>query len=188
MGTDKAFVEIDGVPMVERVAAALTAGGCRSVQLVGGDAALLARFGHPVVVDRFPGEGPAGGVLTALGAAGAADVVVIAACDLPWLDAATVSAVASVLDGPAVHAAVAVTDRWQQSLTAWRPAAAGVLATAWADGRRSMHDLLRAVRYIEVAVAADAIRNVNTPGDLGVGRASPRASERRGAGAGDGAR
>ncbi|MET0580139.1 MAG: NTP transferase domain-containing protein, partial [Ilumatobacteraceae bacterium] len=66
MGTDKAFVEVDGVPMAERVAAALSGGGCSPVSYVGGDVALLARFGRTVHADRFPGAGPLGGVLTAL--------------------------------------------------------------------------------------------------------------------------
>ena len=46
---------------------------------------LLAGVGSRVVDDRWPGEGPLGGVLTAL-----LDVdgdVVVAACDLPDLDA-----------------------------------------------------------------------------------------------------
>ena len=47
MGTDKAFVEVDGVAMAERVATALVAGGCEPVVLVGGDHVLLARLGRP---------------------------------------------------------------------------------------------------------------------------------------------
>ena len=89
MGTDKAFVEVDGVAMAERVAAgARRGGGCDPVVFVGGDTALLARFGRERLPDRYPGEGPVGGVLTALRAVG--DDVVVAACDLPLLDAGTV--------------------------------------------------------------------------------------------------
>ena len=134
--------------------------------LVGGDTARLARFGRPVIDDRFPGEGPAGGVLTAIDAVPAADRVVVAACDLPHLDASTVVAVAGALDDVRRDAAVAVTDRWQLSLTAWRSAAASTLTAAFAAGGRSLHDLVRAVPHVEVAVAADALRNVNRPADL----------------------
>jgi molybdopterin-guanine dinucleotide biosynthesis protein A len=165
MGTDKAFVEVDGIAMVERVAAALEAGGCAPVVLVGGDGALLARFGRPVVADRHPGEGPAGGVLSAIAAVDA-DVVVVASCDLPLLDGPTVAAVARGLDEPSVAAAVATTDRWQLSLTAWRVGPVAALASAWESGVRSMRDLVSAVPHVEVAVPIVALRNVNTREEL----------------------
>jgi len=167
MGTDKAFVEVDGVPMVERVAKALEAGGCDPVVLVGGDGVLLSRFGRPVVADTFPGQGPAGGVLTALGTVDdTAVAVVVASCDLPALDGSTVALIAAALDGAGPDAAVAVTDRWQLSLTAWRSAAAPVVVSAWASGVRSLHELVAAVRHVEVTVPADSLRNVNTPDEL----------------------
>lgn len=167
MGTDKAFVEVDGVAMVERVAGALAAGGCDPVVLVGGDSVLLARFGWAVVPDRFPGEGPAGGVVTALEALrgpGAGERMVIASCDLPLLDAPTVVTVAAALDG--AEAAVAVTDSWQLSLTAWRASAREAVTEAWDGGARSLRDLVAAVAHVEVAVAPAGVRNVNTPQDL----------------------
>ena len=43
MGTDKAFVEVGGQPMAERVAAALEEAGCAPVVFVGGE-----RRAHPV--------------------------------------------------------------------------------------------------------------------------------------------
>jgi molybdopterin-guanine dinucleotide biosynthesis protein A len=67
MGRDKALVEVDGLPMASRVAAALTAAGCRSAVAVGGDAAVHARLGLSSVPDRWPGEGPLGAIVTVLG-------------------------------------------------------------------------------------------------------------------------
>lgn len=168
MGTDKALVEVAGVAMAARVAAALEAGGCAPVVLVGGDGALLARFGRPTVPDRFPGEGPAGGVLTAIGAAGESSaIVVVVSCDLPLLDAATVALLRDAFDDDdGLAAAVAVTDRWQLSLTAWRVTAADELAAAWDQGARSLHALVAAVRHAEVPVPSAAVRNVNTRADL----------------------
>ena len=167
MGTDKALVEVAGVAMAARVAAALDAGGCAPVVLVGGNGGALARLGRPVVPDRFPGEGPAGGVLTAIAAVGeSSGIVVVASCDLPLLDAATVDLLRGALDDTAIAAAVAVTDRWQLSLTAWRVRAADDLAGAWQLGARSLHALVSAVPHVEVDVPAAAVRNVNTRGDL----------------------
>ena len=56
MGTDKALVEVDGVPMAERVAGALHAGGCAPVVFVGGDG---ARAGPRSDDRRSPTGGPA---------------------------------------------------------------------------------------------------------------------------------
>jgi molybdenum cofactor guanylyltransferase len=167
MGADKAVVEVAGDAMAGRVAAALELGGCAPVVLVGGDPARLARIPRPVVADRWPGAGPAGGVLTALGAVDD-DLVVIAACDLPALDAATVRAVADVLVADrGLGAAVARTDRPQPSLTAWRRSVATTpLEATWISGARSLHELLAAVPSIEVEVPPDALRNVNTPDEL----------------------
>jgi len=102
-------------------------------------------------------------VLTALGSLDA-DLVVVAACDIPFLDGAAVAAVADAVstDGT-VDAAVAVADGWQQSLTCWRRAARHRLGTTWSRGGHALRDLLRSVSCAEVTVRADALRNVNTP-------------------------
>ena len=175
MGTDKAFVEVGGVAMVARVAAALAAAGCAPVVLVGGDGALLARTGLPTVADQWPGAGPAGGVLTAL-AATTADVVVVASCDLPLLEPGVVRAVVGALTAdPAVGVAVATTDRPQWSLTAWRRAVvADTLRERWDAGARALHELVAAVPNVAVEVPAAALRNVNTPDQLSAAQAAAR--------------
>ena len=71
MGRDKALIEIDGVPMVRRVAVALREAGARTVIAVGGDAPRLAEalagLDVRLVPDDTPGAGPLAGLLTALG-------------------------------------------------------------------------------------------------------------------------
>jgi molybdopterin-guanine dinucleotide biosynthesis protein A len=66
MGRDKAFVVVDGEPMVVRVARALQGAGAAEVVAVGGDEAGLSAVGLAHLPDDHPGEGPLGGVLTAL--------------------------------------------------------------------------------------------------------------------------
>ncbi len=167
MGTDKAFVEVGGVPMAARVSSRLAAAGCAPVTMIGGDVVLLSRLGCPTVADRWPGEGPAGGVLTALGTADD-DLIVVAACDLPALDTATVrSLIDAVATDATLGAAVAVTDRPQWSLTAWRRSVSMTrVEAAWAAGGRSLHELIAAVPHREVQVASAPLRNVNTLGEL----------------------
>ena len=66
MGRDKALLEIEGIPMARRVAEVMRLAGCIPVFAVG-PARLAA--GLDVVSDDHPGEGPLGGILTALRAA-----------------------------------------------------------------------------------------------------------------------
>lgn len=165
MGSPKPFVEVGGLPMARRVADALLGGGCTAVTAVGGDAAGLDVVGLSSVPDRWPGEGPLGAVITALDQASrrGATRVVIAACDLPFLTAASVAA---LLEVP-LPVVVAVGERIQPLFSAWDPALAAVLESEFMAGERrilSVLDRLADVGRIDVA-AADLL-NVNHPGDL----------------------
>jgi molybdopterin-guanine dinucleotide biosynthesis protein A len=163
MGTDKALLEVGGVAMAERVARALIAGGCALVVFVGGDPS-LDRFGRPVVVDRWPGEGPLGGVLTALAGADGADVLA-AACDLPCLDGPTVGALLAAAN-PDVDVVVATTDRLEPGLACWSGAARPRIEQFWALGVRALHEVITELRSVEVPVDPAVLRNVNEPSDL----------------------
>ncbi|HEU5454982.1 MAG TPA: NTP transferase domain-containing protein, partial [Nocardioides sp.] len=88
MGTDKALLEVDGIPLARRVANALRAAGADPVVAVGGDLEALGALGLHAEPDLHPGEGPLGAILTALAATTEA-VVVGRACDLPAADADT---------------------------------------------------------------------------------------------------
>jgi molybdopterin-guanine dinucleotide biosynthesis protein A len=170
MGRDKALVEVDGVPMVRSVAAALHAAGCVAVVAIGGDRAALEALGLVVVDDLFPGEGPLGGVLTALAAApAAADAVVVVACDLPQLTAATIAALLAELGDtprPGPDAVVARTDRPHPTCAVWRRSATAHAQEAFASGERRLGAALALLSVVEVDVPAQDLNNVNTPGDL----------------------
>src|SRR5271165_4394157 len=85
MGVDKALLEIDGQPLVSRVARE-AAKVCAPVSLVG-DPAVYGHLGFPVIPDRFPGRGPLAGIEAALGAT-EADWNLLLACDMPALETA----------------------------------------------------------------------------------------------------
>lgn len=168
MGVDKALLRVAGVPMAARVARALADGGCDRVVLVGGDRERLAGLGWPWVADRWPGEGPLGGVLTALAECGAD--VVVAACDLPDLDADTVRLVLDAArQPPTVEVVVAATDRMEPMLAWWSGTARPGLETAWAHGTRAVRDVIAERPGRQVAVGRAALRNVNRPDDLDAG-------------------
>ena len=165
MGRDKALIQVGETTMVERVCAVLAAAGCDPVVLVGGDRSrLTAATGREIVADTWPGEGPLGGVIDAVRwfAGLGAEAVVVAACDLPDL---TVEAVHAVAGGAA--ATFAVAERRHPSLARWPVGTVGQLEALFGVGVRSLHEALDALGASGVAVDAAALRNVNTPGDLG---------------------
>ena len=172
MGRDKALLEVGGTALARTVAGALTVAGADRVVAVGGDRARLAALGLEVVADLHPGEGPLGGILTALDAADT-DVVVVLACDLPGADGPAVAAVVDALvRAPA--AAVAwpvVAGRHHVLHAAWRAGlAAPVLRAAFAAGERSPRRAAdRLARASVTTVAERVVRNANRPGDLDEG-------------------
>jgi molybdopterin-guanine dinucleotide biosynthesis protein A len=169
MGRQKALIDVDGSPMVVRVAAALSAAGCAPIRLIGtvqvGTATLPDDTAYALVEDRWPGEGPLGGVITALIDAGGD--VVVAACDLAGLDAATVRAIRDAPGADGVEAVVPTTDRLEPALARWNHRALDQLTAIFASGERALHTALGLLDIVEVAVDPAAMRNVNTPGDLG---------------------
>ena len=168
MGTDKAVLVVDGVPMARRVAEALLAGGCDHVAAIGGDPVALPAIGLEVVADRWPGEGPMAGVRVALDHWPDAEAIVMVACDLPNLTGATVAALLAGLAADAkAAAAVAVTDRVQPLCVAWRPSASPTVGRVFTSGERRLHVLLRELPVVEVSANLQDLRNVNAPGDLG---------------------
>jgi molybdopterin-guanine dinucleotide biosynthesis protein A len=161
MGVDKATIPVDGVPMARRVADALVAAGCSPVVAIGGDSGALRRHGIDCIDDEFPGDGPLGGVLTALSQAAPA---VIVACDLPNIRAATLEALLGALGSH--DAAIARTDRAQPLCAVWASAAAPLLTSRFLAGERSMHRAIEGLDVAWVEVSEHDLRNVNTPADL----------------------
>jgi molybdopterin-guanine dinucleotide biosynthesis protein A len=168
MGRDKALLPFDGTPMAVRVANALRDGGCEPVIAIGGDTNSLATLGLATVADRWPAEGPLGGVITALDHFPEHEAVVVAACDLPNLSSATVAKLVDELmrTSPTADVAMAITDRRQPLCAAWRPSAAIQLAAEFAGGGRRLLDALSNLRVVDVAVEAQQLINVNTASDL----------------------
>jgi molybdopterin-guanine dinucleotide biosynthesis protein A len=177
---DKALVELDGRLLVERVVAAMDEAGAREMVVVGGDGEAFARLGLRSVPDRWPGEGPLGGVVTGLAAlAPDVEIVVVAACDLVGLTARLVwrlvAALASAREQ--VSGAVAVADGVAQwHLVALRHATIDHLASQFGAGERSLRRGMSGLVLVEVAVDPDAICDVDSPRDLYRYASGPRAS------------
>jgi molybdopterin-guanine dinucleotide biosynthesis protein A len=166
MGTDKALLVVDGRPLAIVVADALREAGATRVVAVGGDIDSLRALGLDALPDRHPGEGPLGGIVTALDAT-TEGIVVILACDLPGADPATITAVVDAL-GDADVAAPRHDGRHELLHAAYHRRARPVLAAAYAAGERAVH---RACRDLTVASVTGlppaALADADTPDDLG---------------------
>ena len=84
MGQDKAWIELDGEPLIARVAAVLRE-VADEVIVVANDPRYDS-LGLRVVRDRYPNGGALGGIATGVSAA-THDAVLVAACDMPFLSA-----------------------------------------------------------------------------------------------------
>jgi len=171
MGRDKATLLLDGRPLAVRVADELRAAGAGRVEAVGGDADALRRAGLVHRPDRWPGEGPLGGIVTALGAPAGADVVVVASCDLLAPDRLALRRVAGALaDAGADVAVPVIAGRHQWMHAAWHRRVTGVLGDVFAAGERSVAGAVLGLRVVTVPELPDeALRDADRPEDLPAG-------------------
>jgi len=182
MGVDKAFIEIEGEPMVARAVDALRAAGAEPAAVVGGDGARLSANGLVHLPDRHPGEGPLGGVVAALGALDAlggpgAFGVVTLPCDVKAPDPAAVRSVIERLApgavdcegaAPPVDLVVPLGGGVPQWLHAgWRRDCLPRLSEAFADGMRALNEAAGLLRTVAVELpGSDWFADADRPEDL----------------------
>ena len=167
MGRDKALVVVDGVAMGARMVSTLRLAGCDPVVFVGGDPDLLDPLGADVVADMAPGEGPMGGVVTALEFfAHTADCVVVVSCDMPFLTAADLGPLVARAAVAGVDVVVGRSSRPQPLCAVWSTGAADRVRAAFDRGTRSILGVLDELDTEDVRVSMQAVRNINTLDDL----------------------
>lgn len=164
MGSDKALYEVEGSAMALRVAAAATAAGATEILLIGGTQARAKKLSGSWKKDLYPGEGPLGGVITALKAS-AHDSVVVLSCDMPFLTDAVISSLVRGLSD--AQATVGRTDRLNWLCAAWsKQECLKTLESVWKRNERAVHRAAVLLDVAEVPVPAVAVRNINSPADL----------------------
>ena len=168
MGRTKALIDIDGVAMADRVIAAARGVGAEPVFLVGGDADELETLDAAVVPDDHPGEGPVGGVLTALRhVAGRSDRVVVLSCDLPAIETETLWPLVQAEAGDGFSRVwVAAADRLEPMVAIWSVDARERIQELFDSGERALHAVIRGLPHAAVTVDPAGLHNVNSPEDL----------------------
>lgn len=166
-GRDKAFVTLQGTPLLTHILARLQPQVDRVAISSNGAPARFAPWGLPVVRDARPGLlGPLAGIHAALLTWPDAFIVSVAV-DLPFLPR---DLVARLREGLGHAACAYASDGTHHALAAlWRPGQASTLGAYLDEGRQSLMGYLE--RYgREIVFAADADSdvgfNINTPDDL----------------------
>lgn len=170
MGRDKALVHLDGVALARRVADVLAVAGARRVVAVGGDAEALRGLGLATLPDRWPGDGPLGGLVTSLDDddPAAASVAVVLPCDLTDPDPDAIARTVGALASSGSDAAVPmVGGRHQWLHAAWDRRVVGILADVFAAGERSLAGAALSLRVQTLHdVAPSAVHDADRPEDL----------------------
>ena len=163
-GTDKALALHGGVAMAACMINILRAAGASDVVTVGGPDRGFDAAHRP---DLYPGDGPLGGLLTVLARPSQA-IIVLVACDMPYLSSATVRRLARTAhQHPEIDAVVARTDRREPLCAAYRAESCRPVAESlFATGARSLQEFLASLKVLELVLDDFAeVRNVNSPED-----------------------
>jgi molybdopterin-guanine dinucleotide biosynthesis protein A len=159
MGRDKARLPFRGADLVSSVTGA--------VALAAGNVTLVGHSELPSIPDRYPRQGPLGGILTALHHT-AADWNLIVACDMPEISADFLAELlARALRSPADVVLPYGPDHLPQPLCAvYNRRALAVMEEHFTRGVRKVTEALAglAVERLEVAELL-RFQNVNTPED-----------------------
>jgi molybdenum cofactor guanylyltransferase len=147
-GRDKALAEIGGKPMVVRMCELLR-GVLNEVTVVAA-AEKYSGLGLQIVADRWPGEGPLGGIITALRTAAVKDAVcewnIILSCDMPFLTADWMKFLAARALKSEAQVVVPKSEFGLEPLCAcWRTEATRVLQEAFEGGVRKVTEALKRV-------------------------------------------
>lgn len=170
MGRDKALIEVSGQPLAIRVAQVLRDAGAGEVFAVGGDLDALVDLGLPGIPDDHPGEGPLGGLLSALRHA-SSPLVTVLACDLATAQPQAVRLLVKALatDPNLACAIPMVGGRLEPLHGAWRCSVLSEVQAAFDRGERAVHRAIAGlVRATVHGIDPAALVDVDTPTALSI--------------------
>lgn len=170
MGQDKAWIELDGEPLIKRVADVL-AEVADEVIVVANDPKYES-LGLRVVRDHWPQGGALGGIATGVGAA-THETVLVAACDMPFLSV-DVWRVLLAHAGEADVVVPRIGGEYETLHALYTKACAPHMARAIAENRLRVIAFFDAVKVLAVEEAElravdptlRTFTNVNTPEEL----------------------
>jgi molybdopterin-guanine dinucleotide biosynthesis protein A len=165
MGRDKALLLLRGELLGAAVAKAVKS-AAGSAMLVG-NSAHAESLGYPVISDLYPGEGPLGGILTAL-MHSTAEWNLVTACDMPELTADFLRGLltAAGQSGADILMPTGPSGLPEPLCAVYRRTARDGIARAFESGTRKVTAAFAGLRLVHVRMAeVRPLHNVNTPED-----------------------
>ena len=169
-GVHKAFLEVDGKPILDNTLSVLEPIFPR-ILLSANEAEPFVEFGLEVVGDRIPDKGAPGGLHASLMAA-KTDWVFLVACDMPYLADPLIEHMYQHC-GPDLDVVVCEWDGRPEPLHAfYRTEIAGPLEAMLSSGNPSFRDLYAEIRVQHlkdvgaISNQGRAFRSINTPEEL----------------------
>jgi molybdopterin-guanine dinucleotide biosynthesis protein A len=176
MGSDKAFLEVEGEILLSRVlklANAVT----RGVRIVG-DPKNFAAYG-PVIEDVYRDRGPLGGIHAALRSS-PAELNLMLAVDLPFLESRFLEyLILQAQESGAVVTVPRMGGRWQPLCAVYRRVFLEVVERSLNEGKNKIDSLFPSVQtrvvdeaeLIRAGFTVEKFRNLNTPEELEIAKA-----------------
>ena len=175
-GSDKALAEVQGKSMVARTVDLLSK-VCENVAIVAQKNKSCDGTAR-TIVDRWPGQGPLGGILTALldvkQEVGEGEAALIVSCDMPFLTEEWLRFLAErTLESQAEAVVPKSGHGWEPLCSCWRVSAAEIVVPLFEAGTRKVTEALN-VLHVEVLDEKDWKRfdtsgrlfwNMNTAAD-----------------------
>ncbi|MFA5775559.1 MAG: molybdenum cofactor guanylyltransferase [Ilumatobacteraceae bacterium] len=162
-GSDKALYPINGTPMGRLVADNMRASGIEHILCVGGSQEIAVRLGLQFLADSFPGEGPLGGLVTAMRDV-SSDVMTVVPCDVPRLGPERIRQLVEAVSEQATSDVSVLTtsqDHWLCS--AWRiKNCRDVVEQQFESGERAIHRVANLLTVQRVSATEAEMTNVNT--------------------------
>lgn len=174
-GQDKGLVELDGQPLVAHCIARLQPQVNEIMISANRNTDRYATFGHRVITDPIDNyAGPLAGLLAVMQAT-THPLILLAACDSPFLPPDLAARLTAALAGCDEAVAVVESGGRMQPVFACVPCSAEASLTDYlAAGGRKIMTWYSAIGFIPVPFAdADAFANINTPADLEAARTRP---------------
>jgi phospholipid/cholesterol/gamma-HCH transport system ATP-binding protein len=165
MGRDKALLPFQGTALAAHIAGQVRlAAGCATLI---GEPERYSPLGFPVLPDLYPGEGPLGGILTAL-LSSEAEYNLIVACDMPSLEADFLLSLFSAAESASGDCFVPVFPGGGPAplCAIYRPAAIPKLQRIFAAGVRKIQTALESLQTVyHVIEDPRPLSNMNTPAE-----------------------
>jgi molybdopterin-guanine dinucleotide biosynthesis protein A len=160
MGRDKAFLDLNGAPLIQRAADLLKPLIAKTTLVISADQPanaittnLYSTFELPTLADRWPNAGPHGGIATALATAQTSWSLILA-CDMPFLTKDWLTFLLNQISETSeqTDAIVPETNRGLEPLSAIYHSTCGeIFAAALDRGERKVTDALAALNLKRIA-------------------------------------